>query len=167
MVLLLNSTVPICVYKFQVEGANWRQVETVHLFNDGSGLGFGIVGGKNSGVMVRSIVPGGVADRDGRLKSGDHILQINEEKLAGMGSDQVANIIRKSGNNVKLVISREMVDSEHVPVEQNKVCCFYITGFYKVVLSQLQQTNHLKRICRFSKLFKNWVNIPHVCVRVV
>lgn len=47
--------------------------------NDGTGLGFGIVGGKNAGVIVRSIVPDGVADRDGRLKSGDHILQINEK----------------------------------------------------------------------------------------
>ena len=47
--------------------------------NDGTGLGFGIVGGKNAGVIVRSIVPDGVADRDGRLKSGDHILQINDK----------------------------------------------------------------------------------------
>ena len=29
-----------------------------------------------------------------------------------MGSDQVANIIRRSGNNVKLVISRDMANSE-------------------------------------------------------
>lgn len=47
--------------------------------NDGTGLGFGIVGAKNAGVIVKSIVPDGVADRDGRLNSGDHILQINEE----------------------------------------------------------------------------------------
>ena len=51
------------------------------MVNDGTGLGFGIVGGKNAGVIVRSIVPDGVADRDGRLKSGDHILQINEKVL--------------------------------------------------------------------------------------
>ena len=52
-------------------------MENIELINDGSGLGFGIVGGKNSGVIVRSIVPGGVADRDGRLKSGDLILQVS------------------------------------------------------------------------------------------
>merc|ERR1711962_84956 len=96
----------------QPVGNTWRQVENIELVNDGSGLGFGIVGGKNSGVIVRSIVPGGVADRDGRLKSGDLILQINEERLTDMGSDQVANIIRRSGNDVKLVISREMANSE-------------------------------------------------------
>ena len=101
----------------------WRQSETIELHNDGSGLGFGIVGGKNSGVIVRSIVPGGVADRDGRLKSGDHILQINNEDLSGMGSDQVANIIRRAGDDVKLVIDRilpgESLDMDQQgPIEQ-------------------------------------------------
>lgn len=41
----------------------WGHVEEVELVNDGSGLGFGIVGGKASGVVVRTIVPGGLADR--------------------------------------------------------------------------------------------------------
>lgn len=68
------------------------------------------MGGKSSGVIVRSIVPGGVADRDGRLKSGDHILQLNDENLTGMASDQVANIIRRAGMEVKLIIARDMVE---------------------------------------------------------
>uniref|UniRef100_A0A5F7ZVR2 InaD-like protein n=1 Tax=Macaca mulatta TaxID=9544 RepID=A0A5F7ZVR2_MACMU len=45
----------------------WGHVEEVELINDGSGLGFGIVGGKTSGVVVRTIVPGGLADRDSSL----------------------------------------------------------------------------------------------------
>ena len=42
---------------------HWGHVEDVELINDGSGLGFGIVGGKSNGVVVRTIVPGGLADR--------------------------------------------------------------------------------------------------------
>ena len=38
--------------------SHWRQEETIILVNDGTGLGFGIVGGKTAGVIVRSIVPG-------------------------------------------------------------------------------------------------------------
>jgi len=38
-------------------------VETIELVNDGSGLGFGIVGGKTTGVIVKTILPGGVADQ--------------------------------------------------------------------------------------------------------
>ena len=35
----------------------------IDLINDGSGLGFGIIGGKSTGVVVKTILPGGVADR--------------------------------------------------------------------------------------------------------
>lgn len=38
----------------------------------------GIIGARTSGVIVKTILSGGVADRDGRLKSGDHILQIGD-----------------------------------------------------------------------------------------
>lgn len=38
-------------------------MEEIELVNDGSGLGFGIVGGKTSGVVVRTLVPNSVADR--------------------------------------------------------------------------------------------------------
>lgn len=41
----------------------WGQVEEIQLVNDGSGLGFGIVGGKTTGVVVRTLVPNSVADR--------------------------------------------------------------------------------------------------------
>ena len=35
----------------------------IDLLNDGSGLGFGIIGGKSTGVVVKTILPGGVADK--------------------------------------------------------------------------------------------------------
>lgn len=38
-------------------------LETIELVNDGTGLGFGIVGGKTSGVIVKTILPGGIADQ--------------------------------------------------------------------------------------------------------
>lgn len=41
----------------------WAQVEVIELLNDGSGLGFGIIGGRSTGVVVKTILPGGVADR--------------------------------------------------------------------------------------------------------
>ncbi|XP_075065785.1 multiple PDZ domain protein [Mixophyes fleayi] len=85
---------------------HWQHVETIELVNDGSGLGFGIVGGKSTGVIVKTILPGGVADQHGRLSSGDHILKIGDTDLAGMSSEQVAQVLRQCGNRVKLVIAR-------------------------------------------------------------
>uniref|UniRef100_A0AAQ4Q888 Multiple PDZ domain crumbs cell polarity complex component n=1 Tax=Gasterosteus aculeatus aculeatus TaxID=481459 RepID=A0AAQ4Q888_GASAC len=84
----------------------WQHVETIELVNDGTGLGFGIVGGKTTGVIVKTILPGGIADQDGRLRSGDHILRIGDTDLHGMGSEQVAQVLRQCGNRVKLVVTR-------------------------------------------------------------
>uniref|UniRef100_A0A8C5HVN2 Multiple PDZ domain crumbs cell polarity complex component n=1 Tax=Gouania willdenowi TaxID=441366 RepID=A0A8C5HVN2_GOUWI len=92
--------------------SSWQHVETIELVNDGTGLGFGIVGGKTTGVIVKTILPGGIADQDGRLRSGDHILRIGETDLHGMGSEQVAQVLRQCGNRVKLVVTRG-------PVEEN------------------------------------------------
>lgn len=38
-----------------------RHIEMIELTNDGKGLGFGIVGGRSTGVMVKTILPGGAA----------------------------------------------------------------------------------------------------------
>lgn len=47
----------------------WTQLQVIELLNDGSGLGFGIIGGKSTGVVVKTILPGGVADRVSTLVS--------------------------------------------------------------------------------------------------
>ena len=44
-------------------------METIELVNDGSGLGFGIIGGKATGVIVKTILPGGVADQVSYFRS--------------------------------------------------------------------------------------------------
>ncbi|XP_034271113.1 inaD-like protein [Pantherophis guttatus] len=88
------------------ETVNWGHTEEVELINDGSGLGFGIVGRKTSGVVVRTIVPGGLADRDGRLRTDDHILEIGGINVQGMSSEQVAQVLRNCGNHVKMVVAR-------------------------------------------------------------
>ncbi|XP_069908168.1 multiple PDZ domain protein isoform X16 [Oryctolagus cuniculus] len=94
---------------------HWQHVETIELVNDGSGLGFGIIGGKATGVIVKTILPGGVADQHGRLCSGDHILKIGDTDLAGMSSEQVAQVLRQCGNRVKLMIARGAVEESAAP----------------------------------------------------
>ncbi|XP_052570946.1 multiple PDZ domain protein isoform X3 [Peromyscus californicus insignis] len=94
---------------------HWQHVETIELVNDGSGLGFGIIGGKATGVIVKTILPGGVADQHGRLCSGDHILKIGDTDLAGMSSEQVAQVLRQCGNRVKLMIARGAVEETAAP----------------------------------------------------
>ncbi|KAH8251025.1 hypothetical protein KR026_006404 [Drosophila bipectinata] len=90
---------------------DYAQIQAIELVNDGTGLGFGIIGARNSGVIVKTILSGGVADRDGRLRSGDHILQIGDVNLHEMVSEQVAAVLRQSGTHVRLVVAR--------PIEHN------------------------------------------------
>jgi hypothetical protein len=41
----------------------WAQVEVIDLIKDGSGLGFENTGGRSDGVVVQTVLPGGVADK--------------------------------------------------------------------------------------------------------
>ncbi|XP_053394216.1 multiple PDZ domain protein-like isoform X9 [Mercenaria mercenaria] len=93
----------------------WTQIEVIDLINDGSGLGFGIIGGRSTGVVVKTILPGGVADVDGRLHSGDHILQIGDVDVRGYGSEQVAQVLRQAGSHVRLIVARPINEPTSIP----------------------------------------------------
>ncbi|TRY75653.1 hypothetical protein TCAL_00503 [Tigriopus californicus] len=107
----------------RVLNTDWCQVEVIELTNKGAGFGFGVMPGQQSaGVVVKTVVRDGVADEDGRLHAGDYILQINDQWLQGVGIEQVANVLRRSGNNVRLVVAREVDPSDgsqvkpHIPI---------------------------------------------------
>ncbi|EGT44956.1 hypothetical protein CAEBREN_00545 [Caenorhabditis brenneri] len=95
---------------YQVSRGNlsgdWTQVEVIHLNTETGGLGFGIVGGTSTGVVVKTILPGSPADKDGRLQPGDHILQIGNINTHGMSSQQVATILRHQHPTVDMIVGR-------------------------------------------------------------
>lgn len=63
--------------------------------------------------------------QDNRLQSGDHILQIGEVNLRGMGSEQVAAVLRQSGTHVRLVVAR--------PVEPTSPD-YQVLLFFKIII---------------------------------
>jgi len=42
-------------------GTEYMHLEVIDLYNDGSGLGFGIISGRGVGVIIKTIVPDGIA----------------------------------------------------------------------------------------------------------
>ncbi|XP_056019682.1 multiple PDZ domain protein-like isoform X12 [Ostrea edulis] len=104
------------VHSDMVLNTEWTQIEVIDLVNDGSGLGFGIFGGRSTGVIVKTILPGGIACIDGRLHSGDHILQIGEVNVRGMSSEQVASVLRQSGSEVRLIVARPVNEPSPYPI---------------------------------------------------
>ncbi|XP_039951662.1 patj homolog isoform X3 [Bactrocera tryoni] len=89
-----------------VLSTEWSQVEVIDLVNDGNGLGFILVGGRSTGVVIKALTPGGIAERDGRLQCGDHLLQIGDVNLRGFSSEQVATVLRQTGAQVRLIVAR-------------------------------------------------------------
>uniref|UniRef100_A0A3P8U5U0 PDZ domain-containing protein n=1 Tax=Amphiprion percula TaxID=161767 RepID=A0A3P8U5U0_AMPPE len=70
-------------------------VETIELVNDGTGLGFGIVGGKTTGVIVKTILPGGIADQnDGRLLPGDRLMYVNATNLENASLEDAVQALK-------------------------------------------------------------------------
>ncbi|KAM3958724.1 LOW QUALITY PROTEIN: multiple PDZ domain protein [Aphomia sociella] len=108
-----------CGYFFRHVFGEWAQVEVVELVNDGSGLAFGIVGGRSSGVVVKSVLPGGVADRDGRLRSGDMLLRIGAVSVVGMCARQAAAVLRQCGVCVRLLVARPAASNAMPPSLQS------------------------------------------------
>ena len=63
--------------------AEWTQVEVIDLINDGTGLGFGIIGGKSTGVVIKTILQGGIADRVSRMCGVDMLWVLKVENKSG------------------------------------------------------------------------------------
>ncbi|XP_075462010.1 tyrosine-protein phosphatase non-receptor type 13 isoform X4 [Ascaphus truei] len=74
-------------------------------------LGFQIVGGEASGILdlgiiVSSITPGGPADLDGRLKSGDRLVSVNSVSLEGFSHHEALDILHSCPEDVTLLVSQ-------------------------------------------------------------
>ncbi|GAA6092036.1 FERM and PDZ domain-containing protein 2 [Tachysurus ichikawai] len=75
------------------------------------GLGIIIVGedsasGLDLGIFIASVVPGGPANRDGRIRPGSRLISLNQISLEGVPFNEAAEIIQSSPNQVELIISQ-------------------------------------------------------------
>ncbi|CAI5659477.1 unnamed protein product [Oreochromis niloticus] len=82
-------------------------------------LGISISGGintnlPNGGIYIKSLVPGGAAERDGRLHIGDRLLEIDGTNFQGFTYQQAVECLSKTGEVVSLVVERELVNLPRV-----------------------------------------------------
>ena len=74
--------------------------ETVELVKADKGLGFSILDyqdpqdPKETVIVIRSLVPGGVAQADGRLAPGDRLLSVNEVNLTHASLDEAVQALK-------------------------------------------------------------------------
>ncbi|XP_034935999.1 protein lap4 isoform X7 [Chelonus insularis] len=60
----------------------------------------------DEGVFISKINSGGAAKRDGRLKVGMRLLEVNGTSLLGATHQEAVNILRSSGNKITLVVCK-------------------------------------------------------------
>ncbi|XP_051507170.1 tyrosine-protein phosphatase non-receptor type 13-like [Myxocyprinus asiaticus] len=75
-------------------------------------LGISVAGGINTnvrhgGIYIKSVIPGGAADHDGRIQIGDRLLEVDSCNLRGVTHRQAVECLKRTGEVVRLVLERE------------------------------------------------------------
>lgn len=71
------------------------------------GLGLYISGQRALGYVIAHILPGGLTDRDGRLRVGDEIINVNGRRLRGVTLEEARRILRHTPAEVDVVVARD------------------------------------------------------------
>ncbi|GFY73103.1 membrane-associated guanylate kinase, WW and PDZ domain-containing protein 1 [Trichonephila inaurata madagascariensis] len=79
---------------------------TVTLHREESGFGFRIVGGTEEGsqVAIGHLVPGGAAEMDGRLRTGDEIVSVDNQIVLNTSHHRVVQLIGNTAANGKVTL---------------------------------------------------------------
>lgn len=105
---------PALVPPPNVANKKWGKKMKINLTKGTEGLGFTVVTRDSSvhgpgPILVKSILPRGAAVKDGRLQSGDRILEVNGVDITGHSQEELVAMLRstKLGETVSLVITRQ------------------------------------------------------------
>ena len=68
---------------------------------------------------MRSVTAGGVAARDGRMRVGDQIIEVDGQSLVGVTQAHAASVLRAALGRVSFLVGREKV-VEELPMEESQ-----------------------------------------------
>ncbi|CAB3250748.1 unnamed protein product [Arctia plantaginis] len=92
-------------------------IEDVTLLKEGGSLGFSIIGGtdhscvpfggKEPGIFISHVVPGGVAARSGKLRMGDRLIKVNGTELTGATHRDAVQLLLQPGPTLMLSVRHD------------------------------------------------------------
>ncbi|XP_071956570.1 afadin-like isoform X2 [Antedon mediterranea] len=87
---------------------------TFHKHNTPS-MGLSIVAARGthqnqSGIYIKSVVPGGAAQLDGRLEAGDQLLKVDGNSLCGLTQEKAAKFLVRTGKTVTLQVAKKAAE---------------------------------------------------------
>ena len=90
-----------------INGRQYEVVDVELVKRPGRALGLSIAVRKNSrGVFISDIVPGSIAEQDGRLHKGDQILYVNNRDLREASQEDAASLLRTLQGSIVLTLAR-------------------------------------------------------------
>ncbi|GAB0100153.1 afadin [Sergentomyia squamirostris] len=87
-------------------------IQVIKLHKTTGGMGLSIVAAKGAGqeklgIYIKSVVPGGAADADGRLQAGDQLLRVDGQSLIGITQERAADYLVRTGPVVTLEVAKQ------------------------------------------------------------
>ncbi|XP_038600268.1 FERM and PDZ domain-containing protein 2 [Tachyglossus aculeatus] len=91
--------------------ASLANTYSVELVKEEGTFGISVTGSintnvKHGGVYVKSIIPGGPAAKDGQIRIGDRLLEVDGVSLCGVTHEQAVESLKSSGQVARLVLER-------------------------------------------------------------
>ncbi|XP_066477470.1 FERM and PDZ domain-containing protein 2 [Tiliqua scincoides] len=93
-------------------------IYSVELTKENDSFGISVTGGISTnvlygGIYVKAIIPNGPADKDGQIRKGDRLLEVDGISLCGVTQRQAVESLKKSKQVAKLVLTRVC----HIPAK--------------------------------------------------
>ncbi|PKK28636.1 multiple PDZ domain protein [Columba livia] len=116
--------------------AMWEtEVQRIELEKGSVGLGFSIldyqdpVNPANTVIVIRSLVPGGVAEQDGRLLPGDRLMFVNDINLENGSLEEAVQALKGApAGTVKIGVAKPLPLSPEEGYVSAKEDCFFYTS---------------------------------------